>query len=378
MDVVMKINEVLTNGEGVPLQIVRIRHTAVLDDPFEDPPGLQVPPESPSLKPVASDDLRIEADAELDEYKGLNEEEVEEIIAEKKAESSAEVLAQLGDLPDKDVAPPDHVLFVCKLNPATLEEDLELIFSRFGTIHSCEVIRDRKTDESLQYAFIEFSSAKEAENAYFKMDNVLIDDRRIHVDFSQSVAKHGITNFGTFSGTFPAKKRGRLITKGIEKQRGTATKHYDLLIDEHDSATTAGGGERGGERGGGGGGGGSSGGGGRRRGEGGGGGAPGSAPPSRKRSRWDQRDQTAANVSSSSSSSSSSVGAQKVGSRWDQHSEHTTVQHSEKRTETSPRRERDRRGQHRSSRERTSKDHRRRDDRRGEERHRHRHREDRR
>ncbi|CAF4655950.1 unnamed protein product, partial [Rotaria magnacalcarata] len=25
--------------------------------------------------------------------------------------------------------------------------------------------------------------------AYFKMDNVLIDDRRIHVDFSQSVAK---------------------------------------------------------------------------------------------------------------------------------------------------------------------------------------------
>ena len=29
----------------------------------------------------------------------------------------------------------------------------------------------------------------ECENAYFKMDNVLIDDRRIHVDFSQSVAK---------------------------------------------------------------------------------------------------------------------------------------------------------------------------------------------
>jgi len=27
------------------------------------------------------------------------------------------------------------------------------------------------------------------ENAYFKMDNVLIDERRIHVDFSQSVAK---------------------------------------------------------------------------------------------------------------------------------------------------------------------------------------------
>ena len=31
--------------------------------------------------------------------------------------------------------------------------------------------------------------AEECENAYFKMDNVLIDDRRIYVDFSQSVAK---------------------------------------------------------------------------------------------------------------------------------------------------------------------------------------------
>lgn len=30
---------------------------------------------------------------------------------------------------------------------------------------------------------------EECEKAYFKMDNVLIDDRRIHVDFSQSVAK---------------------------------------------------------------------------------------------------------------------------------------------------------------------------------------------
>lgn len=55
---------------------------------------------------------------------------------------------------------------------------------------SCEVIRDQKTQESLQYAFIEFEDRKACEDAYFKMDNVLIDDRRIHVDFSQSVSKY--------------------------------------------------------------------------------------------------------------------------------------------------------------------------------------------
>ena len=59
---------------------------------------------------------------------------------------------------------------------------------------SCEVIKDRKTNESLCYAFIEFSSQEECEAAYFKMNNVLIDDRRILVDFSQSVSKmKGVT-----------------------------------------------------------------------------------------------------------------------------------------------------------------------------------------
>lgn len=45
------------------------------------------------------------------------------------------------------------------------------------------------TGDSLQYAFVEFENRKACEDAYFKMDNVLIDDRRIHVDFSQSVAR---------------------------------------------------------------------------------------------------------------------------------------------------------------------------------------------
>merc|ERR1712228_500574 len=55
---------------------------------------------------------------------------------------------------------------------------------------SCEVIRDKKTGDSLQYAFVEFDCPEACERAYFKMDNVLIDDRRIHVDFSQSVSKY--------------------------------------------------------------------------------------------------------------------------------------------------------------------------------------------
>lgn len=94
----------------------------------------------------------------------------------------------VGDLPFANVRPPENVLFVCKLNPVTRDEDLELIFSRFGTIMSCQVIRDKKTGDSLQYAFIEFDQRAEAEAAYFKMQNVLVDDRRIWVDLCASVS----------------------------------------------------------------------------------------------------------------------------------------------------------------------------------------------
>jgi peptidyl-prolyl cis-trans isomerase-like 4 len=38
----------------------------------------------------------------------------------------------IGDLPEADAKPPSNMLFVCKLNPVTTEEDLEIIFSRWG------------------------------------------------------------------------------------------------------------------------------------------------------------------------------------------------------------------------------------------------------
>ena len=103
----------------------------------------------------------------------------------------------IGDLPDADAKPPEESLFVCKLNPVTSDEDLEIIFSRFGKVTSCDVIRDRRTGDSLCYAFINFETKEMCEAAYFKMDNALIDDRRIHVDFSQSM--HGLwKNFRKF------------------------------------------------------------------------------------------------------------------------------------------------------------------------------------
>ncbi|KAH8865198.1 Peptidyl-prolyl cis-trans isomerase-like 4 [Schistosoma japonicum] len=134
-------------------------------------------------------DTRLEEDEELDDTDGLPSTQIEKLRAEQEVRTHTQLLTLIGDLPDADVKPPNNVLFVCKLNPVTTSEDLEIIFSRFGDIKSCEVVRDKRTGASLQYAFIEFEKEAYCEDAYFKMDKVVIDDRRIHVDFSQSVAR---------------------------------------------------------------------------------------------------------------------------------------------------------------------------------------------
>lgn len=186
-DTLEKINTAYIDDKGQPLKDIRLLHTVVLDDPYDDPSGLVEPPESPVPSSAQLATVRVAYDENLEEEN--DPEALERVRREREARAQALTLEMVGDLPFAEVAPPENVLFVCKLNPVTQDDDLELIFSRFGKILSCEVIRDKRTGDSLQYAFIEYANQKDCEQAYLKMDGVLIDDHRIHVDFSQSVSK---------------------------------------------------------------------------------------------------------------------------------------------------------------------------------------------
>ncbi|KAL7892998.1 RNA binding protein [Trichoderma sp. SZMC 28014] len=188
-DSLEKINEAMVDDKGYPFVDIRIKHTVILDDPYPDPPGLREPSSSPPPSDEQLRTVRIANEQELHENDDVDEEELEKRRREREARAQALTLELMGDLPFAEVKPPENVLFVCKLNPVTQDEDLELIFGRFGKILSCEVIRDQKTGDSLQYAFIEYEDKASCEAAYSKMQDVLIDDRRIHVDFSQSVSK---------------------------------------------------------------------------------------------------------------------------------------------------------------------------------------------
>ncbi|OLL24773.1 Peptidyl-prolyl cis-trans isomerase-like 4 [Neolecta irregularis DAH-3] len=167
-DVLEKINMAFVDEKGMPFTDIRIKHTIILEDPYSDPEGLVAPSTSPVPTKAQLMTVRI-AEGELEQDQGLSEEELERRRREREAKAQALTLEMVGDLPFAEVAPPENILF--------------------GKILSCEVIRDQRTGDSLQYAFIEFEKKEECEAAYFKMQDVLIDDKRIHVDFSQSVSK---------------------------------------------------------------------------------------------------------------------------------------------------------------------------------------------
>ncbi|XP_071684110.1 peptidyl-prolyl cis-trans isomerase CYP59-like [Lolium perenne] len=68
-------------------------------------------------------------------------------------------------------------------------QTMSYLFVNSTQRHRAEIIRDFKTGDRLCYAFIEFEAKEACKRTYFKMDNCLIDDSRIHVEFSQSVSK---------------------------------------------------------------------------------------------------------------------------------------------------------------------------------------------
>ena len=186
MDVVQQINEAYCDPQGRPYRNIRIKHVYLLEDPLPDPKGMFVPEKSPEFSVV---DERNEADDPENPFEGLTEEQVKERMERESAKARAQFLEMIGDLPHAEVKPPDEVLFVCKLNPDTQEEDLEVIFSKFGKVLDVDIIRDFKTGRSLNYGFVTFQDDEACVRAYKSMEGAIIDDRRIHVDFCQSVSK---------------------------------------------------------------------------------------------------------------------------------------------------------------------------------------------
>ncbi|SCV03184.1 LANO_0G02652g1_1 [Lachancea nothofagi CBS 11611] len=179
LDTLRDWNAQTVDNEKRPEVDIRIKKAHVLHDPYPDPDGFNIfefdPPKT---------DVRLPPSviaAAIQEHK--------EHRLERDIRSKELTLEILGDIPHVGIKPSDRVLFICKLNSLTRAKDLAVIFHRFGEIDTIEIVYDKELGTSLCYGFIEFADKISCEKAYSKMDGVLIDDRRIHVDFCQSSKK---------------------------------------------------------------------------------------------------------------------------------------------------------------------------------------------
>ena len=76
-------------------------------------------------------------------------------------------------------------LYVGGLSYDTTEDQLREAFAKFGMVESAAVIKDRYTDRSKGFGFVEMSSNSEAEEAMRGLNGTLLDGKEIRVNHAQ-------------------------------------------------------------------------------------------------------------------------------------------------------------------------------------------------
>jgi RNA recognition motif-containing protein len=72
-------------------------------------------------------------------------------------------------------------IFVANVDKQTEEGDLQALFTHYGTVMNVHIFRDRKTEESLGYAFVEMPDDFNAERAIRNLDGHFWNDRQLKV-----------------------------------------------------------------------------------------------------------------------------------------------------------------------------------------------------
>ena len=77
-------------------------------------------------------------------------------------------------------------LFVGGISWNLYSEDLKEAFAEFGEVLSANIIKDRETQKSRGFGFVEYGTVEEATAAKEAMDGKELDGRSIKVDFAQA------------------------------------------------------------------------------------------------------------------------------------------------------------------------------------------------
>ncbi|XP_059305680.1 serine/arginine-rich splicing factor RS2Z33-like isoform X2 [Lycium ferocissimum] len=98
-------------------------------------------------------------------------------------------------------------LYVGHLSSRTRSRDLERVFSKYGRVRDVDMKHD--------YAFVEFSDPRDADDARYYCDGRDVDGRRIIVEFAKGVPR-GPGGSREYLGKGPAPGSGRCFNCGLE------------------------------------------------------------------------------------------------------------------------------------------------------------------
>jgi len=82
-------------------------------------------------------------------------------------------------------------IYVGNMNYATTEETLKNLFSQYGEVVSATVIKDRYTEQSKGFGFIEMAEEEAANTAISTLNGKELEGRRIRVSIAEERPRNG-------------------------------------------------------------------------------------------------------------------------------------------------------------------------------------------
>ena len=77
-------------------------------------------------------------------------------------------------------------IYIGNMNFRTTEESIKNLFSKYGDVDSVEIIKDKYTEQSKGFGFVEMSD-DDAEKAISSLNGKDFEGRRIRVNFAQEM-----------------------------------------------------------------------------------------------------------------------------------------------------------------------------------------------
>jgi RNA recognition motif-containing protein len=76
-------------------------------------------------------------------------------------------------------------IYVGNLNYSTTDDTLSTLFSQYGEVTSATVIKDRYTDQSKGFGFVEMSDNDAANKAIAALNGTEVDGRQVRVNIAE-------------------------------------------------------------------------------------------------------------------------------------------------------------------------------------------------